>query len=167
MLRNLEHDLRRDLEVRIDEHVEGVDHRPGRGILDGHHAVVGPAALHFAEHVLDALHRHVLGRQAELLHARHVRERGARAEVRDFERTLQGKRGGKDLAVNGPEGILGERPLVAGGQAFEDLPFPGGRMEVELLGFFDVADLDDDPGALIQQVDQLIVDLVDLLAKVL
>jgi hypothetical protein len=36
-------------------------------------------------------------------------------------------------------------------------------VEVELLGFFDVTDLDDIPGALIEHIDQFFVDLIDLL----
>lgn len=40
-------------------------------------------------------------------------------------------------------------------------------MEVEFLGLFDVSDVDDDPGALIEQVYQFSIDLIDLLAEIL
>jgi hypothetical protein len=40
-------------------------------------------------------------------------------------------------------------------------------MKVELLGFFYVTYLDDVPGSLVEHIDQLIVDLVNLLAEVI
>jgi hypothetical protein len=40
-------------------------------------------------------------------------------------------------------------------------------MEVQLVRLFDVPDLDDDAGALVEKVDQLVVELVDLLPQFL
>ena len=63
--------------------------------------------------------------------------------------------------------VLGEGPLVPGGEPLEDLPLPRRRMKIEFLRLFDVADLDHDLGALVQQVDQFVIDLVDLFAQFL
>jgi hypothetical protein len=38
-------------------------------------------------------------------------------------------------------------------------------VKIELFGFFDVADLDYDPGALVQQVNHPVVDLIDLFTQ--
>jgi len=40
-------------------------------------------------------------------------------------------------------------------------------MEIELFGLFDITDLNDDLCALVQEVDQFIVDLVDLFPELL
>ncbi len=91
VLRNFKHDLCIDLQVRVDEHVERVVHHALGGVLDGNDAVIGAAAVHFAEDVTDGLDRHILGRKAELLHAGHVRERCAGAQVGNLEGPLQGQ----------------------------------------------------------------------------
>ena len=144
-----------------------VDDGPGRGVLDGHDAVISPTALHFREYILNAFHGHILGGQSELLHPRHVRKGRARTEVGDLQGTFQGQGGRKDLAVHCPKGILRKRALVPAGQTFEDLPLSAGRMEIELFGLFDITDLNDDLCALVQEVDQFIVDLVDLFPELL
>ena len=144
-----------------------VDDSPGGGIFYRYDAIVGPAPLHFGEYILNAFHGHVLGGQSELLHPRHVRKGRARTEVGDLQGTFQGQGGRKDLAVHCPKGILRKRAFVPAGQTFEDLPLSAGRMEIELFSLFDITDLNDDLRALVQKVDQFIVDLIDLFAKLL
>ncbi len=61
MVRDFLQDFSIDQQAGINEHIQGViDHAFG-GIFDRHHTEMGAAALDFAEHILDAVDRNVLG----------------------------------------------------------------------------------------------------------
>ena len=85
-------------------------------------------------------------------------------EIGDGHRLLQRQRAGHDLAINGPQRsfVIGPGFMLA--DALQHRPFPVRRVDF-LAGLeLDLADLQDMPGALVQQLDDLRVEFVNGLA---
>jgi len=142
-----------------------VDHAFG-GVLDRDHAEVSPAPLDLVEDFLDGGQRDVLGRRAKLLDAGEVRERGGGTQISHFHGPFQRQGAGHDLAVHGAQGLAGEGAWVVLADPIQDLGFAGRGVEVgvRILRFLQHSDRDDMAGALVQQTDDLVIDLVDFLA---
>ena len=111
-------DLGTDLELRHPhEHVERVGDPAVGGVLQRHDAEIDVAAVDFLEHRRMLPTRDELDRLAEALDGGQVAVTVFRAEICDLEDLLQGPRAADDLAEDGPDGVVVERPLVG----FEDV----------------------------------------------
>src|SRR5262249_33448694 len=113
-------------------------------------------------------HRNELDRLAEALDGGQVAKAVLRAEIGDLEHLLQGPRAGHDLAEDGADGGVVERPLVllvGRHDVLVDL-FLAGRGE-DVLALFELgpADLAGNGGPLVDQLDDLYVQFVDLGAE--
>ena len=161
MLADVEGELSRDHRVGLDEPVEGDVDGALRGVLHGHHAALRTSALDLLEDVRDAPQRDQLGRGAEAAHGRRVGEGSRRAQVADGERVLESQRSGKDLAPDGAEGIRGERPRIQGEQAVDELGLPLRDKVRPVLLPLELADLEGGLPALIEEVEDLFVEVVD------
>ena len=123
-------DLRDDLQVAVHEHVERVrDHAFG-GVLDRHHAVVRAVLADLGEDIGDGLLRRVAQAGAEALDGRLVRERRLGPEIGHRQRLLQRQGAGHDFAVNRPQRVVGERPLVLPADPLQHRPFAVRRVNL-------------------------------------
>ena len=155
---HLERDLGADLEIAVEEGVEGVDDAALGRVLDGDHAEVGVAALDLLEHGRDGADGRRARRQAELLLDRHVRERPLGAEVGDAHPLLQRQAGAEDLLEHradrlGRERARGWRPTAArrsGARA-------RGRRTAPRARVLRSATSADQAGALVEQRQDLVV----------
>ena len=91
-------------------------------------------------------------------------EGGLGPEIRDGHRLFERERARHDFTVNGPERFVRERARVQPAQALQH-----GALAVRRVNFLaglelDVADLEHMARALVQQLDDLVVKLVDRLA---
>jgi hypothetical protein len=142
-----------DQEVGIDKHVEGMVHHTLCRILDRDHAKIGTTPLHFAEHFLDAVDRHILRGRAKLLRAGHMGERRPRSKVGHLLRTFQRQRRRHDLPVDGANGIGRERTGILGDEPLDNGGLARGRMQVRpgILQHFQSADLNHTFGTLVEE----------------
>ncbi len=89
-----------------------------------------------------------------------------RAEISDLEVLLESEGGRHDLAVNGPDGFVGEPALVHFDQFAQQGVLAVGGIDLQALFFLDEADLVHEVGALREQVEELRIDGVNLVADV-
>ena len=126
------------------------------------------APAHLEASMLDVLedvgHRaqgHVGGRGAEMLERGLVRERGLGAEEAHRERSFQGPARGEDLDPHRPHRCDRPGSGVGGGEARENLRLAFGDVRRSILPTFEVSDPEDGLGALVEEVEDLVVELVD------
>ena len=108
---------------------------------------------------------HELDRLAEALDGGEVAETVLRPEVGDLEHLLQGPRAAHDLAEDGPDRHVVERPFVLVvdlQDVLEHFFFAGRREDFAALIVLDLADLRGEAGPLVDQFQDLQVELVDL-----
>ena len=159
-------DLRNDLQVAIDEHVERVRDDAFRGVLDGHHAVVRPVFADLMENVRDGLVRIIAQAGAKAADRGLMREGGLRSQIGDAHRLLQRQRARHDFAVNRANGLVGDRAFIQPADPLQHRQLAVRRVGL-LAGFeFDGADLQDALRALVQEFDDLRIQFVDRLAVV-
>ncbi len=160
-------DLGVDLKVGVDEVVEGVVDGAFGGVLDGEDAVVGFAGGDAVEDAFGAGFGEVFDAVAEFVDGDLVGPGAGGTEVGDLHAGLEGESGTHDFAVDGADGFFGEEAVlggVEGGEFAEELLFATGDVDVEAVLFFDGADDVDEGGALVEQLDELLVNGVDLRA---
>src|SRR5260370_15643961 len=87
------------------------------------------------------------------------------AQVSDLDHALKGARAAHDLAVDGPNRNLIQRSVVTAEDILQDLFFTGRRENITGLVLFDLADLDRKFGAVVDQLQNLLIELVDLVAE--
>ncbi len=160
-------DLGVDLKVGVDEVVEGVVDGAFGGVLDGEDAVVGFTGGDAVEHAFGAGFGEVFDAVAEFVDGDLVGPGAGGSEVGDLHAGLEGESGAHDFAVDGADGFFGEEAVlggVEGGEFAEELLFATGDVDVEAVLFFYGADDVDEGGALVEQLDELLVNGVDLRA---
>ena len=153
-----------DQEIGINEHIERVvDHAFCR-VLDRDHAKIGSPPLDFAEHVLNAIDRNILGRRPEFLHAGHMGKRRSGTKIGHLLRALKREGGGHDFSIDRPNRLGWKWPGVLLDEALDYRRLPRRSMEIgiRIPLFLELADLDDAFGPLIQQAQNLVIDAIDL-----
>ena len=162
-----EPDLGADLQAgEPHEHVEGVgDPAVGR-VLQRDEPELDVAAVDLLEDRRDRADRDVLDRLAELGHRGEVAVAVLRPEAGHPELPLERPRAAHQLAEDQLERLQGQGPLAQLGRPGDDLVLARGRPDVEPLRLLELADLDGDLRAVIQEADQIPVDPVDLRAEV-
>ncbi len=164
---NLHEDLAADLQVRIDEHVEGVTHHAFGRVLDRHDPVIRLPLLHLGKDLADAPERDVFRQQAESVHARHVGEGGLGPEVGHLQRLLERKTGREDFPVDCLDRSVREGSPALPREAIDDLSLPLRGMVGDVsLGLL-LPHAHDDLGPAIQEVQDLAIDGIDLPSKLL
>ncbi|CAJ3909917.1 Uncharacterised protein [Burkholderia pseudomallei] len=162
---NRQRQLAADQKLRMQQQIERARHRAFRRILDRHDAERRGARLDRAEHLVDRRARQPLDRLAEVVEHRLFAIGADGPEERDVYRLLEIAARRHDLAPDRADVLARERPGAHVLQARDHLLLAlrpeHGRVEVLL----DLADLERDRRALIQQRDQLRVDRVDALAQ--
>ena len=137
------------------------------GVFDGEDAVVGLAGGDAVEDAFGAGFGEVFDAVAEFVDGDLVGPGAGGTEVGDLHAGLEGESGTHDFAVDGADGSFGEEAVlggVEGGEFAEELLLATGDVDVEAVLFFDGADDVDEGGALVEQLDELLVNGVDLRA---
>ena len=93
-------DLRHDLQIAVNEHVERVRDDTLGGVLDGHHAVIRAVLANLGEYVGDGPVREIAQARAESPNGRLVGERSLGSQIGDPHRLLQRESAGHDLAID-------------------------------------------------------------------
>src|SRR5262249_19612474 len=104
----------------------------------------------------------VLGGGAELLARGEVRERRLRSEVGDAQTLLEAPRGRDDLAEDRPHERLRQRARVRPREAREHALLPRRRVHARVAPRLLLGDRQREPGASIEETEELVVDPVDL-----
>src|SRR3972149_5022106 len=161
VLADLERELARDQGLRVDEAVEGdVDGPLGR-VLDRHHAVLRAPPLALLEDIRDALERDEVGGRAETAHRRRVRESARGTEVPAGQRILEGERGREDLPPDGADRLSAQGAPIQRREALEDLRLALRDKVRPVLLPLELADLKGGVSALVEKVEDLLVEVVD------
>src|SRR6185503_16667561 len=161
VLRDLEPELTADERVGVDEPVERDVDRPLGLVFTGTTAEVGASPLDVLEYLDDGLRRPIAHRGAEAPERGLVRERRLGAEVGDSQRRLEGPARREDLAPDGVDGRSRERAYAGLAQAPEDLGFPLRGIDRRILPSFEVSDLEGGLGALVEELENSVVEFVD------
>ena len=156
-----QNNLRDNLQIAVHKHVQGVRHHPFGRIFHRHHAVIGALFADFGEDVRDGFLGGIKQAGAEFLDGGLMSESGLRPEISDGHRFLEREGAGHDLAVNGAQGIGGDGALVQLANALQDRAFAVGDINRLARLDLDFANLQNVPGALVQQLDDLGVELID------
>ena len=149
----------------VQEQVERARHHAFGGVLHRHHAEVGRAGGGGAEHLVDAGAGHAHDRRAEEAQRRLFAEGAGRAEVGHARGRFQRAAGRHDLAPDRRHAVGLQRAGVGGLQAVDHLRLALGAEHHRAFVLLDLADLQRQAGAAVQQRQQLAVDGVDLLAQ--
>ncbi len=161
LLRDVQRHFPDDHDVGVDEPVQRHVDRALGGVLDGHHAVLRASALHLVEDLGVAADRQELRGRAEPAHRRLMGEGRRRAQVGHGQGMLERQRGGQDLAPDGAHGISAERPGIAGGKPIEDLRLALGNEVRKVLLPLELADLEGDLSASVEEGKDLFVEVID------
>jgi len=102
---NFQKDLRIDLKIGLDEHIQSMANDAFRGIFNRNHAVIGTPATHLLKNGRDAFLRHQLGGKTELFLRSLVGEGRRRPEKGNFHGLLQRQRSGNDFPEHTPHGF--------------------------------------------------------------
>ena len=161
VLADFERQLPRDHGLGLDEAVErDIDRSFGR-VLDRDHAVLGTSALDLLEDVRDGLQRNELCRHAEATHGGRMGEGPRGSQVADGQRILEGERGGENLAPDRAHRIRAERTAVQLEETAEQLGLTLRDEVRRVLLSLELADLEGGVSALVEEVEDLIVEVVD------
>ncbi len=168
MVVHLQAHLAADGQVRhAHKHVERVGYAAVGGVFHRHHAEVAMPAVHFLEDGGDAAHGHQINGLTEPFDGGQMTEGEFWPQVRDLEHLLQGAGAAHDLAENRAHGGGIERParfLVQLQHMFEDLLLAGGGEHFLTRLGLQPADLAGMGCTLIDQLDDLLIQLVNLVA---
>src|SRR5207249_4425224 len=134
---------------------------PLGAVLHWHDAEVGAPALHLVEHLADGARRFVDYGRAEALEGGLVGESRLRTEVGDRQRGLEGAGRREHFPPDRADRLGGERPAVRRGQAPEDLRLTLRGIDRRTLPSFEVSDLKDGLGALVEEAEDLVVEVVN------
>jgi len=146
------------------EQVQALAHGAFERVLDGHHAEVGLAGMDRGEDALEVRARGELAGAAEELEPGKVGEGALGSEVDDALGHLQAARGGHDLAVDGFEVAVGQGTGILGRELLDQHLLPG-RLEVlAAAAGLDPAHPAADARPAVEELEDVLVDLVDLLA---
>ena len=159
-----QNDLRDDLQVAIHEHVERVRDDALGGVLDGDHAIVRAVFADFGEDIGDGLLRRVEQAGAEAADGGLVGEGRLGPKIGNGEGLLERQGAGHDFAVNGPQRLVGNRPLVLPADPLQDGPFAVRRVNLLVGLALDFADGQHVLSPLVHELDDLRVELVNGLA---
>ena len=154
-------DGQRGLQQQIER---AVDHAFG-GILDGHHAEIGGTGFGIAEHFIDGHAGQALDGMAELLVHGLFAEGAFRAQVGHHHTLFQRAASRHHFTENGLDIGAQQGAGIAVGGAAQDLRFALGTKHRGIGLGLDVAHFLRDAGALVQQVEDLRIDGIDLLAQ--
>ncbi len=135
-----------------------------RGVLDGNHAVVGPARLARAENLVDARARQRIDELAEMLADGRVAERARRTEVCDAQALLECQACRHHLAEDADDRRVGQRAAVALAQPREHLRLAVGAIRGGAAARLQLADRLRVHGALIEAREDFAVEDVDRFA---
>ena len=158
---NLENNLRDDLQVTVHEHVQRVGHYALGGILNGHDAIVGLLSRHLVEHIGDGPLRSIGKRRTEAAQGGLMGEGRFRPEIRDGQAPLQRKGARHDLAVNGPQALVGDRPLIVAENFLEHGPLPMRCIDLLAVAGLNGPDLQHVTCALVEQTHDVGVQRID------
>lgn len=161
-----EEDLGVDVEGGIDEKVEGVKNGSVGGIFNGDDAVIAVAADNLVKDVGDIWLWRVGDGVAEFFDRCLVCPGAFGAEVGDFEVVLERESGGHDLTVDGLDGFFREASFVELEEAVEESLLTLWGVNLEAIALFDNSDFMDEISTLGEEVEEIAVDEVDLLADV-
>ena len=132
------------------------------GIFDGNHAEMTGAGLNVAKYLIDAGIGHGGDGMAEMFEGRGLGEGAFRTEVGDPEGLFQGQAGGDDFAKQARQRVVGQRPPVFVYDPAQYLGFPlGPVIAIIVIVFFERAYVLGKRGALVDQFNQLVVQLID------
>ncbi len=152
--------------IAVDQRVERVGAGTFRRVFDGHDAAEGVCAPHGVENAVDARGFSVAGCESEEVARRHVAERPFRPEKGDGDRRLQRETPAHDLAVNRANGFARKVSCPLGDESIEHGAFALGiviRRQTRLA--FSFGDALHRTGASLEQAEDLLVDEIDLRAK--
>ena len=94
------------------------------GILNGHDAIVGLLSGHLVEHIGNGPLGRIRQRGTEASQGGLMGERRLGPQISDGQAALQRKGARHDLAVNGPQTFVGNRPLIVAENLLEHGPLP-------------------------------------------
>src|SRR5437879_288390 len=100
-------------------------------------------------------------RLAEALAGGLVREGGRRRQVGDRHRRLQGPARRQDLAPDGEDRLGRQRTAVARGESTQNRGLPLRDIRRRILPSFEVSDLEGGLGALVEEVENLVIEFAD------
>jgi hypothetical protein len=133
-------------------------------VLHRDHAVVRAVLADLGEDIGDGLLRRVEQAGAETADGRLVGESRLGPKIGNGQGLLKRQGAGHDLAVNGPQRLVGDRPLVLPADPLQHRPFAVRRVNLLAGLALDLTDGQDVLGPLVQEFDDLRVALVNGLA---
>ena len=150
------------------EGIQGVVDHPFGGILHRHHAVVSSPGFHFTEYFINCAQRYAFHRMAKVLEGGLLGKGAFRPQERHFHALFQRQAGAHDLAEKPRHGFAVQRPLVALFYLSQYLGFPFRAIKhrVGVGGGLHLGHLVGQGGAIVEQILQPLVQLVDLLSQV-
>lgn len=155
-----------DFHLGVFEGVDGVDDASDGGVFDGDDAEVGVGAGDFFEDGADVGEGFVFDGAAELASGGLVGEGAWWAEEGDAEGAFEVEGAAHEFAVDGGDGSVGEGPGVECLYAAEDFLLAVGGVDGGVGGGLEAADLLDDAGAFVEEIDDSGVEVVDSAAEV-
>jgi hypothetical protein len=141
VLGDLQRQLAADLQLGVDQAIEGdVDGAVG-GVLHWDHAEVRAAALDVLEDLGDRPRAVILDRFAEAIARGLMRERPLRGQIGDGQRRFERAARRQDLAPHGGDGLRGQRTTARLGQTIHDRRLTLRDIRRRILPSFEVSDL--------------------------
>ena len=161
VLRDVEKALAADHDVRVDEAIQRDVDRAFRAVFHGHHAVLRVAALDVVEDLDHRPRRPIDGGLAEALQGRLVRERRHRSQKGDRERRLERAARRQDLAPDRARHVARDGTGVGLDDLSQDLSLTLRHVGRNARQAFEVSDLESSLGALVEEVEDLVVEVID------
>ena len=147
--------------LAVHEHIERVRDDAFGGILDRHDAVICAIFAHFGKNVGNGFLRGITQTGTKPANGGLMGESGFRPEIGNGHRFFQRERAGHDLTINRPQRFVRDGPVIQFANALEDRPLTMRRVNFFAGLELDVADLRAHVRALVQQLDDLGVQLVN------
>jgi hypothetical protein len=166
-VRDLEHQLTADEESALEQGVDGVGDGALRRVLDRHHAVEDGRAADRVEDALDGGRLGVARREPEERTRGDVRVRALGPEEGDGDGCLDGQARAHHLAVHGDDRLAREATGALLREPVEERALALGIVGGDRCRPLGAGDVRDDVGPLLEQRQDLIVDGVDPVAKIL
>ncbi len=150
----------------VQEHVQRARDHALVGILHAHHAVLRAARGRGVEHLVEAVAVHQVGRAAEVLDGCLLAERALGAQHGHALGRFQRQAGRHDLAPDGGHVCAFERAGVGFGDLLDHLGDAVGAEVGRALALLQLAHLLGHAGALVEKLQQLVVQRIDLHAQI-
>ena len=147
------------------EHIESVGHPAVGRILQRHDAEIAMAPIDFLEHGRDRSDQREFDRLSKPLHGSQVTVREFRPEACDLHDFLQRPSPAHDLAVNGSDSCIVERPLVVLANVEENFLFPSWGEDLAAVFRFHTADFAGEVRSFVDELEDVQVEFVDLSAQ--